>query len=198
MESYSETQIIKILKEKDISLFTLVDFGRIFKIQNQNTLYKKVSKLKKQGIVEQIIKGKYLFTLNQPDEFAIANFTYSPSYVSCESALSFYGIITGFPYQITSVSVKKSKKISFKDKEFSYSRLANHLYWGYEKKENFLIAEKEKALLDYFYFATKGWRSMDLDELDLSGINKNRLISLAKKFKNKKLLKTVQNLTNDY
>jgi len=194
MDFYSETQIIRILKEKNISLFTLTDFGRIFKIQNRNTLYKKIARLEKQGIVQQIIKGKYLFTLDQPDDYTLANFIYSPSYVSCETALSFYGIITGFPYQITSVTIKKSKKNSFGNKEFSYSHVASHLYWGYEKKENFLIAEKEKALLDYLYFGTKGWRSIELDELDLSEVNKNKLISFAKKFKNKKLLKIIHKL----
>ena len=38
METYSTAEVIKILKEKDITLFSLADFGRLFKIENENTL----------------------------------------------------------------------------------------------------------------------------------------------------------------
>ncbi len=32
MESYNTTEIIKILKEKEISLFSLADFSRLFNL----------------------------------------------------------------------------------------------------------------------------------------------------------------------
>jgi len=67
-------------------LFTLSDFGRLFKIENQNTLYKKIQRLEKKKIIKKLIKGKYVFALNKTNDFTIANYVYPPSYVSLESA----------------------------------------------------------------------------------------------------------------
>jgi len=192
METYSTTDIIKILKEREIDVFSLDDFGRLLNIKNQNSLYKKISRLEKKEIIKKLIKGKYLFTYNKSDDFRIANFTYQPSYISLESALSFYGIITGFPYKITSITVKKSRSFTFNQKDYLYSHIDPRYFWGFENKENFLIAEKEKALVDLIYFHSKGVRGFDREDLDISEINKKKLLLYAKQFSNKKLLKIIR------
>lgn len=191
METYSTTDIIKLLKERELNLFTLGDFERLFSIKNQNSLYKKIQRLEKKGIVKKLIKGKYLFAFSKTNDFKIANFLYQPSYISLESALSFYGIITGFSYKITSITVKKSRTFTVNQKEYLYSHINQNFFWGYEKKEDFLIAEKEKALLDLIYFYSKGLRGFNSDELDVSEIDKQKLIDYAGKF-NKKLLSIIK------
>lgn len=194
METYSTTDIIKIIKEREIDVFTLDDFGRLLNIKNKNSLYKKIQRLEKKEIIKQLIKGKYLFTYNKTDDFKIANFIYQPSYISLESALSLYGITSGFPYKITSITVKKSRTFIINKKDYLYSHISQEFFWGYEKKENFLIAEKEKALVDLIYFYSKGLRGFDRDDLDISEINKKKLLFYAKKFNNKKLLSIINNL----
>lgn len=194
MRRYSLAEIINIMREKQISLFSLADFKRLFNVQNNETLYKKIARLEKKKIIKKLIKGKYLFLLNESDDFLIANYLYQPSYISLETALSFYGIITGFSYQITSITSKKTKKIIVDKKEFFYTQIAPFLFWGYEKKDSFLIAQKEKALLDYLYLHTKGLRDFDFREFNLKEINKKKLIFYAKKFQNEKLLSIVKNL----
>ena len=128
----------------------------------------------------------------------IANFLYQPSYISLESALSFYGIITGFPYQITSITIKKTKNYVFENKSYLYSQINKDLFWGYEKKENFLIADKEKSLIDYLYFIFKGWRILSLDKLekqfDLSQINKKKFNNHLKMIKNPSFLKFLRKI----
>jgi predicted transcriptional regulator of viral defense system len=194
METYSQTAIIKKLKKEGISLFSLADFSRIFAINNLNTLYKKIQRLEGSQIIKKLIKGKYLFLLGETNDFTIANFLYRPSYISLESALSFHGIITGFPYQITSVSIKKTKNYQVEGKEYNYVQINKDLFWGYEKKENFLIADKEKSLLDYLYFAFKGLRSGDLTEFDLSEIERPRFNKYKKNIKNKSFLKFLKKI----
>lgn len=181
METYSTTDIIKILEEKSISLFTLADFDRLFGHQNQQTIYKKIQRLEKTGIIQKLVNGKYYYQFKPALSFRIANFLYLPSYISLESALSFYGIITGFAYQITSITTQKSKLINADNREFQYSQIADKFFWGYEAKEDFLIAEKEKALLDYIYFGSKGLRDMTFDEMDFSQIDKKKLFVYAKR-----------------
>lgn len=200
MKTYSTTEIIKLLQSKQLSLLTLDDFGKLFNINNRQTLYKKIARLEKAQIVKKLIKGKYQFLFHPVNDFIIANFLYHPSYISLESALSFYGIITGFSYQITSVSVKPTKSIeinqknSSKTKEFKYSQIESALFWGYEKQDGFLLAEKEKAILDYIYFGVKGLRNLIFDEMDFSEIDKDKLLNYAEKTKNKKVVKIVKRI----
>ncbi len=188
-ESLSQTIIIKKLKEEGISLFTFSDFKKFFQIKKENTASKILERLTKKGILKRLIKKKYLFVFSESDDFQIANFLYSPSYISLESALSFYGIITQFPYQVTSVTLKKTKIIKTLDKEFFYSHIKPKLFFDYEKKEKFLIASKEKAFFDYLYFCSKGLRRFEKDDFDLSLINKKKFFSLLKETKQEKLKK---------
>ena len=195
MEAYSQTEIIKKLKKEGISLFTLADFSRIFGIDIRNTLYKKIQRLEEAGIIQKLIKGKYLFLFGETNELTIANFLYQPSYISLESALSFYGIITGFTHQISSISIKKSHTIITPEgKEYTYTQIVKDLFWGYEKKENFLIAEKEKSLLDYLYLAFKGLKSRNIDEFELLGISKRKINGYTKMIKNPQFLRFLRKI----
>lgn len=194
METYSTIEIIKELKQKELTYFNLSDFSRLFSMGNKNTLYKKIQRLENNGIIKKLIKGKYLFTLNSTNDFITANFLYSPSYISLESALSFYGIITGFSYKITSLTTKKTRLFEIENKEFSFGHIDSKLFWGYEKTADFLIAEKEKAILDYIYYHSKGLRLFDRDEFDWSEINKKKLTEYGKKFNSKKILSIIKKI----
>jgi len=186
-ELLSQTTIIKELKEKEVSLFSFSDFKKLFQIKKENTAYKILERLTKKGILKRLVKKKYLFVFSESDDFQIANFLYSPSYISLESALSFYGIIAQFPYQITSVTPKKTKVIKTLNKEFSYSHIKPELFFDYEKKEKFLIASKEKAFFDYLYFCSKGLKRFEKDDFNLKAINKKKFLSLLKETKQEKL-----------
>lgn len=194
METFKDRDIIRKLQEKNISLFTIADFSRLFGITNQQTLYKKIQRLGERALTKRLIKGKYLFLLNKPSDFTLANFLYQPSYLSLESALSFYGIMAGFPYQITSITVKKTRTFIIDGKEYQYIKIDKNLFWGYEKKEDFLIAEQEKSLLDFLYLVFKGLRDLDLEELDLSSIDRKKFKKYFPMIKNRSFLKFLSKL----
>lgn len=194
MATYSTTDIIKLLQTKELPLFTLDDLGKLLDVNNRQTLYKKVARLEKAQIIQKLVKGKYRYMFLPVNDYTLANFLYQPSYISLETALSFYGIITGFPYQITSISIKPTRTIEVSGKEYAYSQIENNLFWGYEKSGNFLIAEREKAILDYVYFGVKGLRNTSFDEMDFSEIDKKKLISYAGKTNNKQVIKTIKGI----
>lgn len=195
MKTYTLPEIIMTFKKQNISLFTISDFARLFNLKNNNTLYKKIQRLEKQKIIKKIINGKYLFSISNADEFTIAHFILNPSYISLESALSFYGIMTGFSYSITSISTKPPKTVIVDEKEYSYSHINPSLFWGYEKNGQFLIADKEKALLDYIYFSLKGLRTMlDFDEIDITQIDKPRLSEYTHRWGDKRIIKIIKNI----
>lgn len=191
MESLSITGIIKKLALKKIPLFGLNEIGGLLLIGNQQTLYKRIQRLTKNKILQKLTKGKYYFTLNSASDFTMANFLYQPSYISMQSALSFHSIMTGFSYQITSISIKKTKSIVVDEKEFIYSKIDPKLFWGWEKKEDFLISRPEKALLDYIYFAFKGLTNLDWEEIDISKLDKKLLLEWALKY-NKNVVKEIK------
>lgn len=117
-------ETIKLLNSKEIPLFSLTELGNVLGLTNRQSLYKKIARLEKRGIVKKLIKGKYLFLLKEASDFTIANFLYQPSYISLESALSFYSIIAGFSYQITSITIKKPRAIVTSEKEYAYSKIS--------------------------------------------------------------------------
>ena len=182
MESLSISQIIKKLSFKNIPLFTLNELGGILGTDNRQTLYKRIQRLTKSDLLQKLIKGKYLFTLKDTNNFTMSNFLYQPSYISMQSALSFHNIITGFSYQITGITIKKSKNFVINEKDFSYSQIDPKLFWGFEKKEDFLIAKPEKALLDSIYFSAKGIINLDWDEIDITNLDKKLLLEWARKY----------------
>jgi len=134
-------------------------------------IYKTLKRLEANNILKNYSKGKYIFLDATTNDFEIANLIVQPSYISFESALSFYGIISQFSYSVTSATIERSKRLDVDEKTFEYTKIDNRLFNGYQKENSFLIASKEKALFDYLYLASRGLRSTDVSEWDLTGID---------------------------
>ncbi len=182
METITKDRAIKLLHKKGIVFFDIIDAKKIFKTRKEKTLYELLRRLEKSGVISRIQKGKYLFSLTGYNDFELANFLVNPSYVSLESALSFYGILPQFPYTITSVTTLKTKKIIYQEKEFEFCHLEKKYFFDFIKKDKFLIATPEKALIDELYFVSKKLRKIHFDDLDLSIIDKKRLKEITKKY----------------
>jgi predicted transcriptional regulator of viral defense system len=179
-QRHSITDIIKILQASKLRALTTADLKKLLDISNNNTANITANKLVKNKILLPLKKGLYASILYPPEDFEVANLLYPPSYVSLESALSLYGMLSQFPYVITSVSPKKTKRFLAQDKEYEYIQIKKEYFMGFIKKGPFLIASPEKALVDLLYLASKGLRHIDIKELDLSKINKRELVSSIK------------------
>jgi len=182
METITQIKAIKILSEKRIKFFDVNDAKKIFGVNKEKTLYEILRRLEKKGIIERIIKGKYAFLFAEFNDFELANFLVNPSYISLESALSFYGILSQFPYTITSVTLLKPRKVIYKEKEYEFCHLKNKFFFGFTKKNKFLIATPEKALLDELYFMAKKTRKIQIEDLDLSIINIRKFKRMSQRF----------------
>lgn len=171
MSSLTSVKIAQILREKKISIFKIVDFQRLFHLTNQNTSYKILQRLVSNGSLERITPGIYAISGVPLNDFVLANSICTPSYISLESALAYYGILEQFPYVVTSISLNKSKTLKHK-KTFEYSHIDKKNYFGFRKDKDFLIATPEKALIDMIYLASKGLRKIDIDSMNRNQINK--------------------------
>lgn len=171
---------ISALKSTQANFFTSATLGAVLGHTNQNSLYKAIQRLERSKIITRLGSGKYYYGHDLPMDFSVANFLLQPSYISLETALNLYGILSQFPFLVTSVTTAKSKTIKNKDREFEYSHISKNLYWGFVKTDGYLIATPEKAIIDSFYLASKGLRSTSADEWDWEIVNKKRLLEYAK------------------
>lgn len=170
-------------------------------LRNQLTLWQK------QGLVLRLKRGLYILNeedrkINPPRTF-IANQLVSPSYVSTEYALYFYGLIPEKVEDITSVTTKKTTVIKNSLGVFRYQHLNADCFKGFEQVEekgglSFFIATPEKVIADFLYLNLSNFSVEDKDIFGLSyrfqntsALNKKRLKDFAKLFNNQKLIKVV-------
>ncbi len=140
---------------KRIAVFNLIEIRKIEPNFDARRLYEWQEK----GYITKIINGHYIFTeseLNENMLYEIANKIYRHSYVSLESALSYYGLIPEQPYMILSVSTRKTATFNTPIGNFNYRRILKKYFFGYNIEHTegicWKIASAEKALVDYFYF----------------------------------------------
>jgi len=179
---YDRAKITKKLYDSGLTLFTTSALKGFLGVEKKNTFLKIIRRLCYDGILLKLERGKYTLVGSQANDFELANFLYRPSYISLETALNLSGVLSQFPYEITSVTSKKSREKMVEGKVFAYLHIKPSLFWGYQKKGKLLIAEPEKAILDSAYFVSKGLRGLGLEELNWTLLDKNKLLNYGKKF----------------
>lgn len=182
MERYNLASITKLIYDSGFSFFDGKTIRDVLEIRKESTFFSVIQKLIEAQVLIKIERDKYLLKGAKGSNFALANFLYQPSYISFESALNFYGILSQFPYEISSATTKKPTKKIFQNKAFTYAQIKKDLFWGYEKKEDFIIAFPEKALFDQLYLAAKGYKKANLDGYDLERISVPRLRKYLAKY----------------
>jgi len=180
--------LYKQISDSKVKFLDLTYLSTLSGVVNRNTLYKIAERLVNENVLTKLTRGKFLVPKSNTSDFEVANYLYNPSYISLETALSYYGILSQFTYTITSVTTKKSKNIQIAGKQYQYSQIKQVYFNGYVKRDEFLIATKEKALFDTLYFSSKGLINIDFAELDVSQINLKLLKSMIYETKDTRLI----------
>ena len=161
---------------KDFSIFSLNDIRNIDPAFHRRRL----NEWQDKGYIKKIIRGFYIFSDIVVDEeilYKVSNQIYYPSYISLESALSYYNLIPETIYGITAISTRKTYHFSTYLGEFYYRSIKPSLFFGYNliKIKNIYIkmASIEKTLLDYFYLHPDLQTVADFDSLR---VNQEELI----------------------
>ena len=186
------------LYKNNISLLTTLDIENLLQIKSSRTLEDLIKRLIQENILTSVERGKYYVTSKQPSNFEIANFLYSPSYISFETALNYYGLLSQFPLEITSATLGKKAEKEVNHQLYTYSKIDVKLFTGYYKESNYLIATKEKALFDEIYLISKSIKSesilQNLDLLNFEMVKFNEFLNLLPK----NSLKAFQNIMEKY
>lgn len=159
------------------------------------------------GLLERVKRGIYVFADRKKDVALeeVSAFLYEPSYISLESALSVYGLIPEIVPAKTAVTTKATRTFSNAFGHFIYRNLKPELFFGYvphtTKHGKFLLAEPEKALLDYLYLNRQRMNSAaSIEELRIncemlsSTVDRKKLERYLAAFHSKKLEKIVGGL----
>lgn len=126
--------------------------------------YDKIHELVKKGELTPIKNGLYVpgpkLNILGPESILLANHIWGPSYVSLETALSYWGLIPERVYEISSATVKKTRKYKTPAGRFSYYHLPLP-YYAFDiksiklsPKQTVLIASPEKAICDKIILTT--------------------------------------------
>jgi predicted transcriptional regulator of viral defense system len=177
----NDIKFIQTLKSFNKPYFTLFDLEKILKVK-KDSLYVTLNRLVKSGVLIRLKRGIYQPEFQEPELEKTANELYYPSYLSFESALSRYGILSQIPATLTFATAKKSKKLYLMDREIEYRQLKKDYFFGYMLDNGIYIAEPEKALLDQLYMISRGKTSNDMSEWSLVNLKKNKFIQYSKKF----------------
>jgi predicted transcriptional regulator of viral defense system len=139
------------------------------------------------GLIERVSTKIYINHFNQ--QFSprdLVNVLRPRSYISLESALVERGIITQSPSILTCVTPGYPQTFRGKSVSIVYRKISPGLYWGYEEKatryNKYLIAEPEKALLDWIYLNRQEGLPTPLDELQLQFLTPAKLRDYALRF----------------
>lgn len=120
--------------------------------------YDKINELVNQNLLIRVKRGVYIpgpkASVQPPENLLLANHLWGPSYVSSDSALSYWGLIPERVYETISMTTYLAKTYKTPVGRFRYVRLPLPYYsFGIQRvelssRQTILIAGKEKSLCD--------------------------------------------------
>ncbi len=136
----------------------------------------KISLLENNGSIIRLKKGLFVVSSEASKQTLsrelIANHLYGPSYISLESALSFYGLIPEKVYTIRSVTAKRAKRFSTQLGNFEYRTIPQDYYPIGIRQEivnneyAYLLASPEKAICDMI-LSTRNFRIQSVKAMQI-------------------------------
>ena len=172
-----------------------------YEYRNYNNIYEKIKREVKKGNLFCVQRGIYE-TNKSANKFALANAIVYPSYISFESALSFYDMIPERVYLTMSATFRKNKTKEFVNDfgDFYYEDINEDAYpYGVDiiqlEGYSIMIASREKALLDTIskIYINENEETIEellfedlrIDEIEFDKLDKAKLIDLSYYYKSR-------------
>jgi predicted transcriptional regulator of viral defense system len=149
------------------------------------------SRYVKNGLMVRIKKDIYVLAekfenLRFDEQLRLANIIQVPSYISLNTALSYYGITTQIQQNyIESISLKRSDHRLVNSYEFTFRKIAHPLYKDFVKQDFVFIATPEKAMADAIYFVSMGRYAIDFSAIDFSAFDPEVITNILAYFPEK-------------
>ncbi|MDP3043070.1 MAG: hypothetical protein Q8N21_01575 [bacterium] len=170
------SQRLKILIESKKTVFRAKDLQSLWQENSRNTVIA-AKRMVAKNLILKLAKGYYALN-DEYNIYELANLIISPSYVSFNSALFFWGVCFQVSNTAQSVSLLNYQK-EVGGRIYKYQAMKKTLFFnleGVDSKNNISVASPERALLDSFYFGF----AANID--DWEKINKTYLNKLARSY----------------
>ncbi len=147
---------IRHLRQHDLFYFTPRMLSDLLELDMGRT-YRLVARLKEQGLIAEVERGKYLLLGLEPEQVLanplfIACHLATPAYVSYWSALHFYGFTEQAPLTVFVETTKKKRPVTFRNLRFRFVTVRPSKFFGYRREMvgglPVLIADEAKAIVD--------------------------------------------------
>lgn len=189
--SQNEAFVLSLIKTNGFNVFGIRELHSLSswsKTRLHNTLFSLVKK----NMLTRIKRNVYSITehLNE-NIFQISTEMVVPSYISFWTALSYYGFTEQQIQTIQLISTKQARDVKFNKYKIQIITFQPREFYGYKKFNGFVIAEKEKALIDsLFQLKRCGGLNEYVKCLNNAWIelDKKRFIRYLKMFNNKSLI----------
>lgn len=169
-------------------------------------VHRQLSRWQDAKLLHQLRRGLYLlaepYRKTEPHPFRAANLLQRPSYVSCQSALAWYGLIPEYVPAVVSVTTGRTGEWQTEMGEMLYRHVKKEHFWGYRSVEvapdhQAFIASPEKAILDLIYLQPGADDKNYLAELRLQNweqLDMPTLARMAEQSGSAKLMRAVRHL----
>ncbi len=189
-------KLLYILKDEAVFESNLLLSGDI----NPKEISRQLSRWTKTGKIHQLRRGLYLlaqpYRKKDPHPFYVANRIVRSSYVSLQSALSYYGMIPEFFSVVTSVTTGRPYSKETVLGRFEYRHIKMAFFNSYKMMnigldQEVFIGSPEKSLFDLLYLVSGSQTMAYLRELRLhfpESFNMTEFLNLADRSKSIKMV----------
>ena len=195
-------ELLEIVKNTPVFSTGLLLAGDV----NTAAIRSQISRWVREGKIIMLRRGCYTiappYSGVVPSVFVLGNAMEPASYISCQSALAWYGLIPEHVPSVVSVTSARAGTINNKLGNFIFRHVKSSLLWGFEtvnvlRGENARIAFPEKALLDLIYLEPEGDSDSYLEQLRLQNIDlleREKLVSYAHRWGKPKLIRAADRI----
>jgi predicted transcriptional regulator of viral defense system len=169
--------LIEIVGNEPVFSSSLLMAGK----QSRANIQLQLTRWGKAGKIIQLRRGLYVlsnpYRKVQPHPFLLANSIKKASYISLQSALSFYGMIPENVPAVTGVTTSRPEIVNTAEGTFIFKHIKKSLFKGYcrtevSDRQSIFIATPEKSLLDLIYLTPGGHTLEYLRELRLQNFER--------------------------
>jgi hypothetical protein len=174
------------LYKNNKTVFTTREIALVWQENHSARLKNKIKYYLEKGDLISLRRGLYAKVDYNVQEAVVK--IYKPAYISFETVLAPAGVIFQYYETIFAASYLTRKIILKNGQKIAYRKLKNEILLnprGIERKNNLTIATKERAFLDIIYL------NSDYYFDNLAPINWDECLKLAKIYKSKKLIETL-------
>jgi predicted transcriptional regulator of viral defense system len=170
-------RLLEIVGSEPVFESSLLAAGRV----DLNDIRRQLSRWIRAGRVHQLRRGVYAlappYQKVRPHPFVLANRLVRGSYVSCQSALAYHGLIPEVVPSVTSICTSRPASWDTALGRYEYRTVKRQLFFGFDlvdlgDSQRAFIASLEKALLDLIYLTPGADSESYLAELRLQNLER--------------------------